>query len=521
MRTTRWTGMLAVAVAAMALWPAGCGDWLNLEGDCVALRTCCADGTLDCLSTVDGGDGGPPLFCIPSTVTTPVADTCGVFVSSSMGSDTTGKGTKEAPYQTLTKALGAANGQPVYACGEAFAESVALAAPANLYGALACASGWTYNATQRTSLTAGSNPIPLSLSSSASGSAIHDFTITVVDATAAGTSSIAVLDDHADLTLENVDVSAGVGAPGAPGMAQSQVTTPASANGSNGSSDGTCMNTANILGGAGGTNTCDGTLTNGGNGGKGIAGSAGDNGVSGQPMTPNNGGAGQTTTACQAGGTGNEATGGTAAAGMLGTGARGIGDVSTSGYQPPAAALGTAGSNGQGGGGGGGAHACDTLDTYAGPSGGGGGAGGCGGAPGNPGTSGGSSIGIVALGATLTLTGVSITTHDGGAGGLGAAGQQGAGGGLPGNAGAVNACGGGAGGQGGAGGPGGGGAGGHSIGVAMKGGTAPDLSQATITLGGAGPGGSGADMTAMTKGDTGMACKALDFTPASTMPCMM
>jgi hypothetical protein len=72
-------------------------------------------------------------------------------------------------------------------------------------------------------------------------------------------------------------------------------------------------------------------------------------------------------------------------------------------------------------------------------------------------------------------------------------------------------CAGGSGGAGGAGGAGGGGAGGHSVGIAIKGGTAPDLSHATITPGNAGMGGSGGDMTPMTKGDGGMACKTLDF----------
>ncbi len=85
-------------------------------------------------------------------------------------------------------------------------------------------------------------------------------------------------------------------------------------------------------------------------------------------------------------------------------------------------------------------------------------------------------------------------------------------------------CGGGKGGQGGAGGPGGGGAGGHSVAVAIKGGTLPDLSTTTIVpgMGGAGGPGGDMDMTAQTKGDDGMACKTLDFTnPASPTACAM
>ncbi len=82
--------------------------------------------------------------------------------------------------------------------------------------------------------------------------------------------------------------------------------------------------------------------------------------------------------------------------------------------------------------------------------------------------------------------------------------------------------GGGPGGQGGAGGPGGGGAGGHSVGVAIKGGTLPNLGSTKITPGSAGMGGGGGDMdmTAQTKGDSGMTCKTLDF-GSTTSPCAM
>src|SRR5262249_34027312 len=159
------------------------------------------------------------------------ADRCGVFVSSSKGSDTSGMGTKEAPYQTLAKALGAAKGQPVYACGETFTvtASISLTAKVDVYGALDCSPTWGYDATKKPLLQAHTTmmPVPLTLASGASGSSVHDFAITAADATTAGGSSIAVIDDHADLALENVDVAAGAGKDGTAGAPQAQVTTPA------------------------------------------------------------------------------------------------------------------------------------------------------------------------------------------------------------------------------------------------------------------------------------------------------
>jgi hypothetical protein len=414
--------ILGLTAAVTLRAASGCVDWAD---DCTLNATCCPDGTMSCFAHLDGGsdgEGGPSPSCTPSENVDAVADSCGVFVSSSMGNDTTGKGTQAAPYATLTKAINKAGSKPVYACGEGFAEALSITGAVTLFGALDCTKGWVYDASTKTQLTAGADMIPLSLASAASGTAVHDFAITSADASAMGGSSIAVLDSQANLALDNVDVVAGMGAPGAPGMPQTQVTTPATAQGSNGADDAACNMMSNILGGAGGTNTCNGMMTNGGSGGKGIPDVNGGQGGNGEPvMTPGNGGTGQSATAsCDPGTKGTDGT-----VGMAGTGARGIGSVSAAGYTTPAGALGGAGDFGQGGGGGGGAMACDANNMFAGPSGGGGGAGGCGGAPGNPGQSGGSSIGILALGANLTLTNVTITAKGGGAGGLGGDGQRG------------------------------------------------------------------------------------------------
>ena len=64
----------------------------------------------------------------------------------------------------------------------------------------------------------------------------------------AGGSSIAVLDDGADLTLDRVDVAAGAGKDGAVGAGQNQVTTPMTANGQPGTDDPMC-NIAGAIGG--------------------------------------------------------------------------------------------------------------------------------------------------------------------------------------------------------------------------------------------------------------------------------
>jgi hypothetical protein len=503
MKTVRALGIAVVGIGSLGAAALGCFD---LAGDCVYLLTC-PGGT---------GDGGPPPGCVPSMATGAVADTCGVFVSP-MGDDGNA-GTKEAPLKTITAAIG--KGTAVYACAGPmpYPEALTVSKAVALYGALDCTS-WVYSAATKTQLAAAADAVPLSLASTAGGTEVHDFIITAADASMLGGSSIAVLVDQADALLENVDVNAGSGAVGAAGMGQAQVMTPVTASGSAGTDDAACNLGGPIVGGGGGKNTCGTIATSGGIGGSGIADVAGGPGGGGNPMmTPTNAGAGQTSAlACTAGQPGAPGSTGTA-----GTGARGAGEVSASGYQGPTATAGMPGTAGQGGGGGGGARECDMAMMFAGPSGGGGGAGGCPGAPGNASQSGGSSIGILSLNAKLTLTSTSITTRTGGAGGTGGDGQQGGAGGQPGNA-VGNACGGGKGGQGGNGGPGGGGAGGHSVAIAIKGGTPPDLSSTTIIPGTAGAGGPGGDMdmTMQTKGDDGMACKTLDFTNPMSPACAM
>ena len=485
-----------------------------------------------------GHDSGPPPACIPSENTAAVADTCGLFVSSSKGSDTTGKGTQLSPYKTLKHALSEANGKPVYACGEAFTEAVTISASVELYGALDCANKtWTYDASTKTQLTAGADEVPLTLTSAASGSAVYDFAVTAVNATQPGGSSIAVLDDQAGLDLVRCDLSAGKGADGGPGVtpmgsgqvgADAPMPSPATA------LDGCVMGHNGVVGGQPGQSMCDGTTTNGGLGGQGTdlttGGLGGDAPPQPQPDAgaPFDGKGGQAqgpSAVCLPGDPGANGLPGT----MPGTGATGIGDLASMDYQAPTATAGqTPGSPGYGGGGGGGAKQC--ANGSAGPAGGGGGAGGCGGQPGGPGQSAGSSFALVSVGANVSLNTVTLTSVDGGVGGVGGNGQPGGHGGKGGTAGgsngdgSVQACNGGNGGQGGRGSSGGGGLGGHSAGIAFKG-TAPMQVKVSIQHGKGGAGGIGGDVDMTSPGivgGNGLGCTTLDFTaPTSPTACAM
>ena len=484
-------------------------------------------------SDADGGGGGIPAGCDPAQNKDAVADTCGAFVSPT-GNDDTGKGTKASPFKSFKKAL-EKNGA-IYACVGAttFTEEVVLDKKATLFGGLDCGT-WEYDAASRTKLTAGEDQIPLKLTSAAGGSAIENFEITAKDATSDGGSSIAVLDDGADLDITRCEITAGKGANGAvgatpPGSGQTGANAPEPT--PVGALDGCVMNVNAVVGGQPGQSTCGADDTSGGLGGNGTNLVSGGAATDALPQPQPNASAGhdgkagkpQDTNSCDPGHPGADGLSGS----TPGAGATGIGGISSAGYQPPIATAGQLpGSPGYGGGGGGGAKKC--ANGFAGPAGGGGGAGGCGGLPGGGGQSAGSSFAIVALNATVSLDTVTITTADGGDGGAGGDGQPGGQGGKGGSAGdsggdgSVSACDGGKGGQGGRGSSGGGGLGGHSAGIAFKG-KAPVQVGVTTTHGKGGGGGIGGDMDATSQGIVGgggLACKTLDFTtPASPSACV-
>ncbi len=455
----KWRVTALGALAALST----CGGCFDLGSDCEFLKACNGVGGTGGTGGTGGGTTISPS-CMPSNSDAPVDDACGVFVSSSKGSDANA-GTKAEPFATLGKAIAAAGGYPIYACTDGVSGAVKLDADATIYGGLDCTQGWTYvGLTTKTPWTAGADEIPLRLAAGARAT-LEDIAITAADAAEPGGSSIAVLSEVAtQLALSRCEVNAGMGADGAAGETPVGAVT----NGLDGlAGKDACVSDSDQTGGSAVVLSCGGTAVNSGSGGNGTT-SDGGAGSPGKPAGPTGaGGTGEDDmNACTAGGEG--------AAGMLGE--AGLGAPSVLG----------------GGGGGGGGKVCS--GGKAGASGGSGGSGACGGAGGKGGEPGGSSIGIVSLGAKLTLDTVSLTTKKGGNGGNGGDGQLGGQGGGPGIAGLSKegsaACAGGKGGDGGPGGKGGGGLGGHSIGIAHTG-EAPDVSGATITTGPAGGGGAG------------------------------
>jgi hypothetical protein len=114
--------MVLAGLSGASTW----GCLFHHAEDCELIGTC-ARGSQGAASTSSGSGGGAtPDECIPSKNTSPVQDSCGIFASSALGDDTIGDGTKYKPYKTLTKALMEADGRPVYACSETFAEALVL-----------------------------------------------------------------------------------------------------------------------------------------------------------------------------------------------------------------------------------------------------------------------------------------------------------------------------------------------------------------------------------------------------------
>jgi hypothetical protein len=463
-----------------------------------------------------GGTGGTPVVCIPSESKDPVADSCGVFVSSSLGVDDAAadRGTQAKPFKTIGTALMKADGARVYACAESFNEAVTISAAVDLYGGLDCKS-WAYvGTTKKTKLTAAADAIPLTLSTDAGSVIVEDFAITAADAKTDGGSSIAVIADQVSASFARCDLVAGSGMAGLAG------TTPTDSVGPTNSTDAAikgndgknaCMDPSKQFGGDAKENALCPAMSGGPLGGQGGVGAvnSGSNGDANPATTQTAlGGQGEPTAdpmwSCVIGGGVAGTNGASGVAGEGATGASSLGTLDKSGLTGIPGQPGGLAPPGQGGGGGGGAKG---KISCAGASGGGGGAGGCGGKGGFGGKAGGASIALASLGATLSFDKVTIRVGVGGAGGNGGDGQVGGSGGKGGTGGAgsgtLDACDGGKGGQGGTGGKGGGGRGGHAIGIASTGAALPSTKGVTFTKGTPGKGGTGAaDM--MHDGDPGV-----------------
>ncbi len=465
----------------------------------------------------NGGDGGTG-DCDPTL--SPMDDGCvvtealGIFVRTQ--GDDEAAGTREAPVRTLAQAilLAVDTGKRIYACDQSFVETLELPAGVELYGGLDCDAGWQWTET-RTVVTGQVDGAPtLTLTD---GSAGQPTLVSDVDAighhgVTAGTSSVAVVVDHAEARFVRCELRAGAAADGSDGADAPQYAAMSGVLGNTGG-NANCGTTP-VAGGAQRLNgSCSQSV--GGKGGDGGF-TEGQNGEPGLPSVPSHGQAGDgepatgpwtCPTSFMDGADGDD--------GDDGEGGTGTGTLSALGvYTGADGTDGTDGVVGQGGGGGGGRKkplSCSPAGVGSG--GGSGGSGGCAGQAGRGGMAGGSSIALVILDGTVSFVEVVLTSAAGGNGGDGGDRQPGGDGGPGGSGGSGlhQGCAGGSGGDGGDGGPGGGGQGGHSLGIAYQGGL-PDTAGITFDLGTAGTGGpGGAGGPSTTNGEDGLAVETLHF----------
>ena len=467
----------------------------------------------------DAGEDAAGSVCInvdPSKVGPD--DTCGIFVSSSLGSDENA-GTLERPVRTMGKALALAQegSKRVYACAEVFYESVEIAAGVEFWGGLDCAKGWTYiGATTKTTLAPEPGLIPLSFLAGEGRAGVIDVRAEAADAVQPGGSSIAALVlPGATVEIARSELVAGNGAAGAAGEQGGGPGAPFQLpKGADGLPGGDACDANSVPDGASVVTVCDGVESVGGKGGNGRL-TYGDDGEDGQPVPQNpeglkgRGGYGQNGnhTQCMSGHVGNPGKDG-----EHGLGAVGPGRITAAGWEGEKGQNGGDGLPGQGGGGGGGVRGplyndCGANQPQGGASGGSGGAGGCGGKGGKGGGYGGASIGLLSLSNDVTIRATMITTADGGDGGRGGLWQGGGPGGAPGPGGvgwwSGSGCSGGGGGKGGNGGHGGGGLGGPSVGIAHVVDQPITLEGVTISTGNPGKGGPGGSQTVTLPGTAG------------------
>jgi len=431
-----------------------------------------------------------------------VNETYGVFVSPT-GSDSIGKGTRVAPYQTIGRGMRAAKlgASRVFVCDNGTGYSDPIVADTStdglaLYGAFDCAT-WVASAIARARVLPKAGPA-ITLTRLTLGITVENFEFRAADA-AAGTSSIAAsIDTSVGVVFRRSRITSGKGGAGSDGH-----------DGSLGG-DGPPPSTAQMgrapvcdggflqLGGSGIFSACEAT------GGRGGAGSItavmplSHPAESGLPMTgvspANRSNAGTT---CRSDtttpGTADGSRGADGTPGVPGASAPSGGTFSAEGYAPNGpGADGTDGHPAQGGGGGVG---CAGTMSCMGPSGGAGGAGGCGGQYGTGGGAAGGSIALLSWQSAVVLDKCEVISSDGGTGGRGGhggAGGEGAAGaqGNDGYDGSDPSGAGGPGGQGGSGAAGAGGNGGPTYGIVFAG-QRPIQSGTTVTRGSGGPGGAG------------------------------
>jgi len=445
---------------------------------------------------------------------------CGVFVSSTLGSDDN-PGTLERPVRSLEAAfvLALEGSRRVYACAEMFQEQAQVPAGVELWGGLDCADGWRYvGVTEKTTIAPiRAGVIPFRFLPGGGVARAVDVRAEAADGAQPSESSIAaIVLPGAQVEIVRGELVAGNGAPGADGEQGGGSGAPlAVANGAVGLPGADACGGDVVLGGAPVVTVCDGIESVSGKGGDGHM-TYGEDGGDGEPWPASNpqgfglGGYGQNSdhTQCMSGQVGLAGKDG-----EHGLGAVGFGRLTLDGWQGEKGQRGGDGLPGQGGGGGGGRrgplhYECGPGQPQAGASGGSGGAGGCGGKGAEGGGYGGASIGLISLSDNVTLRATTITTGDGADGGRGGLWQGGGQGGQGGPGGigvgsSVGACTGARGGQGGNGGHGGGGLGGPTLGIAHIVEQPVTIEEVTIEIGNAGKGGLGGSPFVTLPGTTG------------------
>lgn len=427
-------------------------------------------------ATSEGGDGGLDATNLPDVggcdpTKSPhdapcVVDQGGaVFVApgASGGSDTTGHGTRSAPFATIGYALAHLGGRDrLYICDATYPESLSMTVAANVYGGLSCPNGdagWNYVG-GTAQVHGAQNQVPLTIDGVARAISIEDMAIVAASASGQddagnGRSSIAALVNASTVVFRRCSLTAGSGDRGSNGGTTSNYgVATAPEGGANNGADG----------GAGGAMLCnDGTSSTGGTGGSATMTTADDGGNGTANPMPE-------TYPVMAldglGGTGGYGCSGGHKGAYSGASDGGVaamthGLLTASGWTPSAGGNGYAGQPGQGGGGGGGIAGAVSVGGT------GGGAGGCGGAGGTGGGGGGASVALACIGSAVTLERCTLTTSAAGNGGKGGDGQLGQGGGA--SPASVAACSGGIGGNGAGGGGGAGGTGGVAVCIVCKG----------------------------------------------------
>ena len=449
----------------------------------------------------------------------------GVYVSSSQGQDD-GSGSSVRPLKTLASAFAKAKeqGLRVIACAEEYPENVTLLDGVSAYGYYDCKKTPWERGAPRAVIRAAATPAMVAKGIT-QPTRLEGFEVRSPDFDGApatdttGTSIALEVHDSIGLTLSEVLLHAGRGAPGIDGVEGPVNSRTAASNGGAASdqTERTCNSvlqsmglcgTIGIPGATGGVTTCA-IGPSGGTGGQGGDGRIYVSRAPGEKVGEQRGHPLLATVATGVGGL-NESAAGTGiglaalrgANGTEGTdGTNGVWSLTATGFARGNGTQGGAGGPGQGGGGGAGSQAAFTAAGgltspppgslfYATATGGGGAGGGCGGQPGTPAAGGGASIGALVIASTMTFERTRIETSAGGRAGKGNLGTAGIVGGT-GGAGTVHTIsttgGGGDGGAGGSGGASGHGAPGPSIALAWSK-TKPTTTEVELAPG---PGGAG------------------------------